>query len=59
MLTRVTKWCALRAWGVRLARRVGTNKAKAAVAHKLAVVLHRVWADGSEFRWSPTQEAVA
>lgn len=37
LLTRVTKWCALRAWGLRLARRVGTNKAKVAVARKLAV----------------------
>lgn len=59
LLTRVTKWCTLRAWGVRLARRVGTNKAKVAVARKFAVILHRMWADGSEFRWSSAQEAIA
>ena len=58
LLTRVTRWCALRAWGLRLAKKVGANKAKVAVARKLAVILHRMWADGSEFRWPSAQEAV-
>ncbi len=44
---------------MRLAKRLGANKAKVAVARKLAVILHRMWADGSEFRWSSAQEAVA
>ena len=26
-------------------------RARVAVARKLAVILHRMWADGSEFRW--------
>ena len=26
-------------------------RARVAVAGKLAVILHRIWADGSEFRW--------
>lgn len=59
LLTRVTKWCALRVWGLRLTKRLGANKAKVAVARKLAVILHRMWADGSEFHWSSAQEAVA
>ena len=36
----------------RLAKRIGTRKATVAVARKLAVILHRMLRDGSEFRWS-------
>jgi transposase len=57
VLTRVQKWCALRAWGVRLARRVGANKAKVAVARKLAVIMHRMLRDKQEFRWASEKEA--
>jgi hypothetical protein len=28
------------------------RKAKVAVACKLAVILHRMWIDGTEFNWS-------
>jgi len=52
LLTRVAKWSALKAWGIRLAKRSGLRKAKVAVARKLAVILHRMWIDGTEFRWS-------
>ncbi len=52
LLTRVHKWCALKAWGLRLAKRVGFKKAKVAVARKLAVILHRMWIDGTRFQWS-------
>jgi len=52
LLIRVHKWCALKAWGVRLAKRVGFKKAKVAVARKMAVILHRMWIDGTSFRWS-------
>jgi hypothetical protein len=38
LLTRVAKWSALKAWGVRLAKRSGLRKAKVAVARKLAVI---------------------
>ena len=41
----------LKAWGVRLAKRVGTKKAKTAVARKLSVILHCIWVDGTEFQW--------
>ena len=51
LLTRVAKWSALKAWGVRLAKRSGLRKAKVAVARKLAVILHRMWIEGSEFKW--------
>jgi transposase len=46
----VKRWSVLKAWGVRLAKRVGIKKAKTAVASKLAVVLHRIWVDGTEFQ---------
>jgi len=52
LLTRVPKWSALKAWGLRIAKRSGLRKAKVAVARKLAVVLHRMWVDGTEFIWS-------
>jgi len=52
LLTRVPKWSVLKAWGMRLAKRNGLRKAKVAVARKLAVTLHRMWIDGSEFTWS-------
>jgi transposase len=57
LLTRVAKWSALKAWGVKLAKRSGLRKAKVAVARKLAVILHRMWIEGTEFKWSP-KEAV-
>jgi transposase len=39
----------LKDWGLRLTRRVGTSKARVAVARKLAVLLHRLWVQGLEF----------
>ena len=52
LLTRVTLWSTLKAWGLRLARRVGMKKARVAVARKLAVLLHRMWVTGEAYRWS-------
>ena len=49
LLTRVPKWPAVKAWGVRLAKRNGLRKAKVAVARKLAIILHRMWIDETEF----------
>ncbi len=57
LLTRVHRWSALKAWGVRLAKRVGQKRARVALARKLAVVLHRMWADGTEFRWTAAEVA--
>jgi transposase len=37
--------------GLKIAKRSGFKKAKVAVARKLAVILHRIWRDGTEFRW--------
>src|SRR5271166_746162 len=57
LLTRNPKWSALKAWGLRLAKRSGLRKAKVAVARKLAVILHRMWVDGTEFQWSAKEAA--
>lgn len=57
LLTRVAKWSTLKAWGIRLAKKSGLRKAKVAVARKLAVILHRMWIDGTEFRWSSKEAA--
>ena len=51
LLIRSTKWSALRAWGMNVAKRRGMARARVAVDRKLAVILHRIWADGSEFHW--------
>ena len=51
LLIRGTKWSALRAWGMQVAKRRGMARARVAVARKLAVILHRMWSDGAEFRW--------
>ena len=34
-------------------------RARVAVARKLAVVLHRMWVDGTEFRWGREPAAAA
>jgi threonine dehydrogenase-like Zn-dependent dehydrogenase len=49
LLTHSRKWSWLKAWGVRVAQRRGIRRAIVAVARRLAVVLHRMWVDGSEF----------
>ena len=51
LMVRCKKWSALRAWGISVAKRRGHN-AIVAVARKLAIVLHRMWIDGTEFRWT-------
>jgi transposase len=51
LLHRTQRWSALKAWGTRLMKRVGAKKAKVAVARKIAVILHCIWTDGTEFEW--------
>ncbi len=51
LLTRSAKWSSLKAWGMNIARTRGHRKAVIAVARKLAVILHRIWIDETQFRW--------
>jgi transposase len=57
MLTRAGRFSALERWALEVARRRGMRRAKVALARKLATVLHRLWVDGSEFRFG--EEAAA
>ncbi|MBR7654716.1 IS110 family transposase [Brucella oryzae] len=52
MLRPTAKPCALKAWGLRVAKRRGVARAMIAVARRLAVILHRMWADRTPFRWN-------
>jgi len=63
LLTRVPKWSAVKAWGVKLVKRKGLRKAKATVARKLAVIQSFCIACGStgpsstgrRRRWLPSK----
>lgn len=59
MLTRSGKWSRLKAWGVRLAQRSGFKVASTAVARKLAVVMHRMWIDETNFAYGEPPAALA
>jgi transposase len=59
LLTRVTRWSTLKAWGMAIAKRRGLRRATVAVARKLGIILHRMWVDGSEFRWRRDETAAA
>lgn len=58
LLTRVTRFSTLKAWGLKLAKRIGMKKARVAVARKLAVIIAAVLKDGTEFWWK-TEEVAA
>ena len=59
LLSRVSRFSSLKGWGVRLAARKGYRKAAVAVARKLAVILFRIWADSTTFRWSHEAKVAA
>jgi len=50
MLTKPLKGCSqLKSWAMRIAKRAGMSKAKVALARRLAVIMHRMLADGTPF----------
>ena len=49
ILTMPVKGGSLKGWAAKLARRAGPQKAKVALARKLAVILHRMLANGVPF----------
>jgi transposase len=57
MLIRTTKWSWLKAWAMKIAKNRGMKTAIVALARRLAVIMHRIWIDGTEFRW--TKEVAA
>lgn len=50
LLMRTMAGSQIKSWGMRLMRTKGRRRAVVAVARKLAVLLHRMWADGTVFR---------
>lgn len=51
LLTRAVRFSSLKRWAVEVAKRRGMKRAKVALARKLAVILHRMWVEGTTFRW--------
>lgn len=51
MLTRASRLSTLKRWAMVIATRRGMKRAKVALARKLATVLHRMWVDGTSFRF--------
>jgi transposase len=58
MLVRSRRWSWLKAWAMQIARRRGMERAIVALARRLAVIMHRIWVDGTEFRWTREVAAV-
>jgi transposase len=59
MLTRTVRMSPLKSWAMGVARRRGAKKARVALARKLGVILHRMWVDGTSFRWTSETAAMA
>jgi transposase len=59
LLSRTTRFSTLKRWAMEGAKRRGVKRAKVALARKLACVLHRMWVDGSEFRWGKEASVAA
>src|ERR1700683_1256976 len=53
------KWSWLKAWAMQIARRRGMKRAIVALARRLAVIMHRIWVDGTDVRWTRQQTASA
>jgi transposase len=52
ILTMPVKGGWLKSWAAKLAKRAGLRKAKVALARRLAVILHRMWVDGTSFAFT-------
>jgi len=59
MLTRTVRMSPLKSWAMAVAKRRGAKKARVALARKLGVILHRMWVDGTSFRWTSEAAAMA
>ncbi len=58
-MLRLKKWCWLKAWAMQIVRRCGMKKAIVALARRLAVIMHRIWVDGTVLQWTREQTAAA
>jgi len=51
IMTRIKRPLGLKMWAMKIAKRSGTNKARVALARKLAVIMHSIWRTGEPFCW--------
>ncbi len=51
ILSKATPYSSLKSWAMQVAKRRGMQRAKIACARKLAIILHRMWIDETDFRW--------
>jgi len=58
LVIRSSEWSSLKVWGLRLMKTKGHRRAVIAVARKLAVILHKMWVDGSDFRYGSKETAI-
>ena len=47
LLSRITRFSKLKRWGMDVAKRRGSKRAKVALARKIGVILHRMWIDAA------------
>jgi transposase len=59
LLSRITRFSKLKRWGMDVAKRRGSKRAKVALARKIAVILHRMWVDGTTYRWAAAEPLAA
>ena len=52
VLSRTTRFSKLKRWGMDVAKRRGSKRAKVALARKIGVILHRMWIDGTTYQWA-------
>jgi transposase len=59
LLSRITRFSKLKRWGMDVAKRHGSKRAKVALARKIAVILHRMWVDGTTYQWTAAEQIAA
>jgi transposase len=59
MLLVSKKWCSLKAWAMKVARRSGTSKAIVALARRIAIVMHQIWITKEPFRYGASEKTCA
>src|SRR6266542_5646531 len=59
LLSRITRFSKLKRWGMDVAKRRGSKRAKVALARKIGIILHRMWIDGTTYRWTEAKPIAA
>src|SRR6516165_4762306 len=59
LLARITRFSKLKRWAMDVAKRRGSKRAKVALARKIGIILHRMWIDGTTYRWAEAKPIAA